>query len=36
MGEADIEKLLTEWQLQQVTGAQANGEHLLRRAAARC
>jgi HEPN domain-containing protein len=33
MGEAEIEKLLAERQLQQVTGAQANGEHLLRRAA---
>jgi hypothetical protein len=33
MGEAEIEKLLAERQLQQVTGAQANGEHLLGRAA---
>jgi hypothetical protein len=33
IGEAEIERLLAERQLQQVTGAQANGEHLLGRAA---
>lgn len=33
VGEAEIERLLAERQLQKVTGAQANGEHLLERAA---
>lgn len=32
MGEAEIEKLLTERQLQQVQGGQANGEHLIEKA----
>jgi hypothetical protein len=32
-GEADIERLIASNQLQQVAGGQANGEHLLERAA---
>jgi len=31
-GEAEIERLLTETQLQQLAGAQANGQHLLEKA----
>ena len=33
VGEAEIERLIAERQLQQVVAAQANGEHLLERAA---